>query len=260
MRASRPRMPRSAGAVSRRLLSTPSTVALALVLAGAATIALAVPALLAALQAQEPLTLLAPGRETAATGAAIVTLPDGTLQQADRQLARAALWNGRDYQIPFARAAVLGARAAQAAADERRPLLQAARREAEAALAAAPARTDVWTRFLQTAYLSEGLSARTLAALRMAYLTGPREPQPMRTRLLISLKHWPSLSPELRERARRQIDDMWVAGTHPELAFVHVRTTDLGRLIITSRMPEDPMVQRRFAWFVRYSERGGRTR
>ncbi|MBC6982492.1 hypothetical protein [Caulobacter sp. 17J80-11] len=103
------------------------------------------------------------------------------------------------------------ARAGRALAEPPTPQrLDAAEREARAALKLSPARTEAW---LQVAYAERqkagGWSPAAAQALAQSYRVGPLAPDVGTWRLRFALEHWESLTPELRKAALAELDALW---------------------------------------------------
>ncbi|NEX95359.1 hypothetical protein G3573_21530, partial [Caulobacter sp. 17J65-9] len=103
------------------------------------------------------------------------------------------------------------ARAGRALAEPLTPqALDAAEREARAALKLSPARTEAR---LQIAYAERqragGWSPTAGEALAQSYRVGPLDPDVGTWRLRFALEHWESLTPALRKAALAELDALW---------------------------------------------------
>lgn len=93
--------------------------------------------------------------------------------------------------------------------------LAAAEREARAALALSPARTEAWLHLAYAARLrAGGWSPEAAAALAASYRVGPLDPDVGLWRLRFALEHWDRLTPELRRAALAELDALW--SRHPQ--------------------------------------------
>lgn len=228
----------SDGIEMRRLIlerfSAGALVGAAMLLGAGALVGLAVPRVLAGLQAAPVLQILEPHAQLPLTARTTAELA-----AADRRLARAEAQEPHDFNTAQARTMILAARASHAPPSERAALLALARDRAATTVIAAPARSAGWGHLLMTEHALHGVTSTALEALRLSHLTGRHEPPLRQLRLQFGLDHWGELTPELRSLTRRQLTDMWAAGLYGELALVYTCTSAFGRALILAQAPGD---------------------
>ncbi len=115
----------------------------------------------------------------------------------------------------------------------------------ESALADGPGDANLWYLLAELRSRLMGMGEKTLAALALSYLTGPRAGWIAERRLGFSLKFWLFLDPDLRRYVRREIRTLWREGLYQRVLAKHFATTTLrGRKVIAEELasldPEAP--------------------
>lgn len=183
-------------------------------LCAAALLALAVPRFLAAL------TLL-PSAPTLERLQGLRPVDTGALERLIRNQRRALVWqsSGRTW-TDLGLAQLLIAERLPDDDPRARQRFEAARQALVEGLSVAPANPFAWSRLAYAQAVLDGWTPDAVAALRMAFITGPYEPRLLWPRLRLSLLAWPHMPPDDQELVLQQIRQGWAANPDAALALV----------------------------------------
>ena len=130
--------------------------------------------------------------------------------------------------------------------------LQAAVSDLTGSLSRAPANPYAWARLAMARQLIKGTDGKAARALAMSFLTGPREPELIEIRTLLTFDLWPAISDEDRPLALSHIRFGFLA--HPRL-ITGLAGTAAARGIVRAALAGVPRQLEKFEKLIRGKRR-----
>ena len=178
-----------------------------------------------------------------------VNLPSEDAFTAEERARRAARIEPDSWELQRYLALAIGTRSGvfltPVAADKKD--IEAGLAAARAALALAPARSQLWTLLASYEQVNGASVQQIEPILRQSYLTGPNEANVMRQRAGVVLHYWDEISPDLKDNALQDLDFLFSNyGSRPDFIRLYLSLDEKRRAILIDRTVNTAQQKYRF--------------